>query len=81
LNPSHAGGVITLQRHYQGEVGNISLTTSEPDFEFDVYANANSFPAPVAALFEWAAFVKAEKALATQYGFICDTRRCTWMLD
>ncbi len=22
-----------------------------------------------------------DKALATQYGFICDTRRCTWMLD
>ena len=24
---------------------------------------------------------KKSKALATQYGFICDTRRCTWMLD
>lgn len=33
--------VETINHHV--EVGNISLTTSEPDFEFDVYAQAEEF--------------------------------------
>ncbi|EGK4136705.1 TPA: hypothetical protein ACW7N4_002951 [Escherichia coli] len=34
--------VIEAINHH-AEVGNISLTTSEPDFEFDVYAQAEGF--------------------------------------
>ncbi|EKA4262016.1 hypothetical protein OLI21_003578 [Escherichia coli] len=34
--------VIEAINHH-AEVGNISLTTSEPDFEFDVYAQAEEF--------------------------------------
>ncbi|EEY7559443.1 hypothetical protein EIG39_16050 [Escherichia coli O2] len=34
--------VIAAINHH-AEVGNISLTTSEPDFEFDVYAQAEEF--------------------------------------
>ncbi|HBN0179681.1 TPA: hypothetical protein L1L58_000716 [Escherichia coli] len=33
--------IETINHHV--EVGNISLTTSEPDFEFDVYAQAEEF--------------------------------------
>lgn len=33
--------IETINHHV--EVGNISLTTSEPDFEFDVYAQAEGF--------------------------------------
>ncbi|WP_089531037.1 hypothetical protein [Escherichia coli] len=33
--------IETINHH--AEVGNISLTTSEPDFEFDVYAQAEEF--------------------------------------
>lgn len=33
--------IETINHH--AEVGNISLTTSEPDFEFDVYAQAEGF--------------------------------------
>ncbi|MDJ6965990.1 hypothetical protein LD815_04955 [Salmonella enterica] len=34
--------LIGIVEHH-AEVGNISLTTSEPDFEFDVYAQAEEF--------------------------------------
>ncbi|NBE10426.1 hypothetical protein [Escherichia coli] len=34
--------VIEAINHH-AEMGNISLTTSEPDFEFDVYAQAEGF--------------------------------------
>ncbi|WP_247148434.1 hypothetical protein [Escherichia coli] len=33
--------IETINHH--AEVGNISLTISEPDFEFDVYAQAEEF--------------------------------------
>ncbi|EOM4533738.1 hypothetical protein ACMVV9_005267, partial [Escherichia coli] len=34
--------LIGIVEHH-AEVGNINLTTSEPDFEFDVYAQAEEF--------------------------------------
>lgn len=54
------------------------ITVSD-NAKFILSSSNKNFSGAITLYYDWNN--EEDKALATQYGFICDTRRCTWMLD
>ncbi|MCZ5703520.1 hypothetical protein O5462_06935 [Escherichia coli] len=54
------------------------ITVSD-NAKFILSSSNKKFSGAITLYYDWNN--EEDKALATQYGFICDTRRCTWMLD
>lgn len=54
------------------------ITVSE-NAKFILSGSNKKFSGAITLYYDWNN--EEDKALATQYGFICDTRRCTWALD
>ncbi|EMM7648950.1 hypothetical protein RL847_001927 [Escherichia coli] len=54
------------------------ITVSD-NAKFILSSSNKNFSGAITLYYDWNN--EEDNALATQYGFICDTRRCTWMLD
>lgn len=54
------------------------ITVSD-NAKFILSSGHKNFSGAITLYYDWNG--EEDKTLATQYGFICDTRRCTWILD
>lgn len=54
------------------------ITVSD-NAKFILSSGHKNFSGAITLYYDWDN--EEDKALATQYGFVCDTQRCTWMLD
>ncbi|MEH5215841.1 hypothetical protein PPE76_17530 [Escherichia marmotae] len=54
------------------------ITVSD-NAKFILSSGDTNFSGAITLYYDWDN--EEDKALATQYGFVCDTQRCTWMLD
>ncbi|EFN9755644.1 hypothetical protein RCM09_08540 [Escherichia marmotae] len=54
------------------------ITVSD-NVKFILSSGDTNFSGAITLYYDWDN--EEDKALATQYGFVCDTQRCTWMLD
>ena len=57
----------------------VTRITVSDNAKFILSSSNKNFSGAITLYYDWNN--EEDKALATQYGFICDTRRCTWMLD